>query len=233
MYHWYIMTMPISHKKTDGGRIPGPAAVPNVIEIACTVILPNQKTSRMTFHGAYATTPPAMATLAGALWTSLSTAWGSNLGALMATSTSFTNVFVRDMTNVTNPVFQGTGTAVAGTGAGAAMPVNNALVMTENVNQRGRGSKGRVYLGGWIVTADAGAGLATAAAQTAINNFGTAVANAINAQTLTPCVAQPARQQYQGVTGTVHPARGASHVAVTSYVCRDLIWDTQRRRIQP
>lgn len=225
--------MPVSVKKKDGGRIGGAQAVPNVIEIVCQIVLPNAKQSRFTFHGYYPTTPPAMATLGGALFTSLSGAWGTNLGALMVPETKFQNVYVRDMTNITNPVFTGTGTAVSGTGAEPAMPVNVAAVLTENIQARGRGMKGRVYLGGWATVADAGAGVMSGATQTAINNFGTAVFNAIGAQTLQPCVAQVARAQYAGVTGTVHPARGASHVLVSSYTCRDTLWDTQRRRGQP
>jgi hypothetical protein len=112
------------------------------------------------------------------------------------------------------------------------MPENAAIVMTENINIRGKGLKGRCYLGGWSTAADAGGGVIAAAAQTAVNNFGTAILNALNAQSLTPCVAQIARQQYQGITGTIHQARPMGHPTVLGYVCRDLVWDTQRRRVQ-
>jgi hypothetical protein len=150
----------------------------------------------------------------------------------MANATLFNNVFVRDMTNFTNPVFVGTGTAVAGTGGAVAMPENNAIVLTENIAARGRGAKGRVFLGGWAQNADVTVGGISGTVQTALNALGTAWANALSGQSLTPCVAQVARQQYQGVTGTVHAQRNAGHVNVSSYTCRDLIWDTQRRRVQ-
>lgn len=224
--------MPVSVKKKDGGRIPGPAAVPNTIEIACIVGLPNTKRSRMVFHGSFTTPPGAMQTLANALWSSLSSAWSTNLASLMATQTTFQAVQIRDMTSPTNPVYVGTGTAIPGSSASPAMPPGAAIVMTENIVARGRGLKGRVFLGGWATNADAGAGAIAAATQTAINAFGTAVQNAINAQSLVPCVAQVARQQYQGITGTVHGARSASHVNVSSYICQDLVWDAQRRRAQ-
>lgn len=222
-----------STRKTDAGRIPGPAAVPAVIEIAQFFALPNGKTIRNVFHGHYTSPPSNMQTLASALFTSLSNAWSSNLGALMSPQTSFTQVQVRDMTAPQNPVYFGTGTAVAGSGTGNAMPPQSAAVLTENVNARGRGAKGRVYLGGWTVGADGGGGLLAAATQTAINAYGTAVANAISAQTLTPAVAKVARQAYTGFTGTSIPARGATWLQVNSYTCRDLLWDTQRRRGQP
>jgi hypothetical protein len=136
------------------------------------------------------------------------------------------------MSNFTNPVYQGTGTAVVGTGGAVAMPENNAIVLTENIAARGRGAKGRVFLGGWAQNADVTVGGISTTVQTALGALGTAWANALTAQSLTPCVAQVARQQYQGVTGTIHAARGATHTNVTSYTCRDLIWDTQRRRVQ-
>lgn len=222
-----------STKKTDAGRVPGPQAVPNVIEIKIQSPFAGGRSMFYSLHGAFTTAPSNMQTLANALFTSLSSAWNTNLASLMAPTTSVTNVYVRDMTSTTNPVFVGTGTAVVGTSASIAMPPGAAIVMTENINARGRGAKGRVYLGGWATNADASGGQIAAASQTAVNNFGTAVFNAISGQSLTPCVAQPHRQAYTGVTGTNHVDRPASHVAVTSYTCRDLAWDSQRRRAQP
>ena len=113
-------------------------------------------------------------------------------------------------------------------------------MLTENLASRGRGLKGRMYLAGWVQSTDVTVGGISATVQTAINAMGTAWMNALNAQSLTPCVAQAPRNAYIGYTGTSHAARGSAgpppvgtHVAVTSYVCRDLVWDTQRRRIQP
>lgn len=226
------MTMPISVRKKDGGKIPGPANVPGVLEIKFIVQLPNQKMVSGSFNG-YTVTPPAnLQTLASGFFTSISGAWSSNLALYMATQTVFTRVELRDMTSYLNPVYIGTGAGIPGTSASPAMPVANAIVLTENIAARGKGLKGRVFLGGWATNADAGSGLILGAVQTAINAFGTAVFNAISTQTLVPCVPQPARQQYQGLTGTVHAARGASHVNVTTYTCANLIWDTQRRRVQ-
>src|SRR5215469_10335978 len=141
------MSMPISVKRKDGGKIPGPANVPSVVEIRCQVQLPNQKISSMFFHGSFATPPSSMQAVASALWTSLSSAWSTNLAPLMATTTLFQSVWCRDMTSFANPIYQGTGTALPGTSASPAMPVNNAIVMTENVAARGKGIKGRVYIG--------------------------------------------------------------------------------------
>jgi len=189
-------------------------------------------------HGAYATAPN-VGTVASALFTSISSAWSTNLASLMATTTIFQNVFCRDMANPNNPVFTGTGTAIPGTSASIAMPPGAALVLTEQIQGRGRGMKGRIYLGGFATNADAGGGIPSAAAVTGMGAFGTALLNALSAQGLTACVAQAPRAAYLGVTGTSHAARGSinpstgTHVQVSTYSFVDQRWNSQRRRAQP
>jgi hypothetical protein len=224
--------MPISTKKTDGGHIKGAAAVPNVIEFKTQVQLPNSKITFWTVHGFYTTVPPNLQTVANGYLSAVTTSWNAQLAPLLATTTFLQGCQVRDMTNVNNPVIVATQTNQPGTSASPAMPPGAAIVLTEIIAARGRGLKGRIYLGGWATNADAGGGVIATATQTALNNFGTALLAAINGQSLTACVAQVHRQQYQGVTGTVHGDRPASHVNVTGYILRDLIWDSQRRRAQ-
>lgn len=227
---------PQSTKKHDAGRIPGAAAVANVLEIRILFNLPNQKQASITFHGYNATMPAVNVALANTLFSSLSSTWSTNLASYMAAgppATQFAAVYIRDMTNAGYPVFQSSSSAVNGTSASPAMPVNVALVLTENLNVRGRGAKGRVYIPGWATNADAGGGVAVGAVQTAVTAFGTGVFNAITAAGFTPAVAKVARAAYTGYTGTPHLQRAATYAQVISYICRDAIWDTQRRRIQP
>jgi len=229
------MSIPVSTKKKDAGRIPGPANIPNVVEIRVQFMMTNSKPASIFFHGYNGGTAVVGQSMANTLWGSISSAWNTNLASLAAAgppAAQLQNVYIRDMTSYTNPVFVGTGTAILGTSASPSMPANVAAVLTENINARGRGAKGRVYLPCWATNADGGGGVMTGAAQTAVNAFGTAIYNGIGAVNLTPCVANPARAQYQGVTGTVHAARSATHTNINSYTCRDTIWDTQRRRIQ-
>jgi len=226
------MSIAQSTKKKDAGRIPGAWDGIHAVEIKMIFALPNTKPMISTIHGSYITAPANMQTLANALMASLSSAWVTRLATNMHPQTVFQQVQARDMFSRTNPVAFSTGAATPGTGTGAAMPESNAIVMTENIAARGRGLKGRIYLGGWVQSADVTTGGISGAVQTAINNMGTDWISALQAQSLTPCVAQPPRAAYLGYTGTSHPARGAGIIAVTSYVCRDLIWDTQRRRVQ-
>lgn len=222
--------MPISHKKSDGGKIGGPQAVPQVIEIFIRQTGANGKPADHACYGAYASAPPSLTTLASALWTAISNAWSTNLAPQMSPNATLNAVWIRDMTNVTNPVVVGTGTAIPGTGTGNALPAENAIVITENINARGRGAKGRMYLGGFVDSASGANGVISAAGMAAAQGYATALFNAITANSLTPCVAQVARQQYQGLTGTVHPARPANHVTCSQYVIRNNEMDTQRRR---
>jgi hypothetical protein len=231
------MAIAQSTRKHDAGRVPGPFQIPSVIEIVLGTQLTTTKMMFSKLHGSYTTAPANMLTLANALMSAFSSAWTTNLAPLMATTTIFQWVTVRDMSSSANLATQSTGASVAGTSASIAMPLGAAVVMTEDVNIRGRGSKGRIYLGGWATNADAAGGQITAATQTAVDNFGTAVLNALNTNSLTPALAQPPRANYMGVTGTVHPARGeapnGTHATVTAYVCSNLRWDSQRRLGQP
>jgi hypothetical protein len=194
------------------------------------ITLADGKSASNVLHGSYTTTPPALGTLATTLFNSLSNAWSTNLAAHMHAGTQFVRVEIRDMAAVTNPIFIGTGAAIPGTAAGAALPAEMACVITENVSKRGRGLKGRIYIGGFDITADAGNGVIAPTTKTALDNYATALFTAVSAGGLSPCVAELARAQYQGLTGTVHPARVDGPAAVSSYTVRDDHWDSQRRR---
>lgn len=220
----------VSQRKVDGGKVKGAQAVPNTVEIFIKQTGANGKSANFACYGQYATTPPSLVTLASALWTSISTAWGNDLGPQMHPNSQMTAVWLRDMANVNNPVVVGTGTAVPGTGTGIALPPETCIVITENINKRGKGLKGRMYVSGFVDTASAGSGIISPAGMAAVTSFANALFAAITAQSLTPCVAEVHRQAYTGLTGTPHLDRPAAPVGVTQYVVRNNEFDTQRRR---
>lgn len=220
----------VSTRKVDGGKIKGAQACPSTIEIQVKQTGSNGKSANFTCHAQYATTPPSLTTLATALWNSISGAWGTNLAPQMHPNSQITAVWVRDMANVNNPIVVGSGAAIVGTGTGNPLPAEVAIVITENIIKRGKGLKGRMYLSGFVDTASGTTGQISAAGMAAAGGFATALFAAITAQSLTPCVAEVARQQYVGLTGTTHLARVAAPVGVTQYVVRNNEFDTQRRR---
>jgi hypothetical protein len=225
-----MATLPASQRKIDGGKIKGAQPCANTVEIRCLGTSANGKQLSFTVHGFFTGASPVAQALADTLWTSISTAWSANLAPQMVPAATFTAVHVRDMTLPTNPIFIGTGTAIIGTGTPPAVAPENAVVITENITMRGRGLKGRIFLGGWANTADAGNGVISAAASAAATGFGTALFNAVSGAALTPCVAEVPRQSYTGLTGTTHAARSQAHPAVSSYSLRNNEWDIQRRR---
>jgi hypothetical protein len=226
---------PHSQKKLDAGRIPGP--VDNVPAWEILLIWQITATGRQyhtTLNGGYTGTSPAVTVAnANTIQSGIFSSYTTNIASFQPSDRTLQALWIRDMSSHTNPYVLATGAAVPGTSASIAMPENAAVVLTENVNVRGKGAKGRLYIPNWATNADAGGGVIAAAVQTGLNAWGTAIVSAIQGVTgLTAAVAKPARQAYIGVTGTSHPARAAGWSQVLSYTCRDLVWDTQRRRVQ-
>lgn len=205
--------------------------MPRCVEIRQVVTTPDGKAANNVLHGSYTTTAPNIQNLANSLFTALSSLWSTQLGTFMHPGTTLVRVECRDMALHTNPVFISSGSGVVGTSPDPALPGEMAAVITENALARGRGLKGRIYLGGFSENANAGNGIIAPAAKLALDNYATGLFTAISGAGLTPCIAQPPRVQYIGYTGTLHPARTpGGPMGVTSYTCRDNHWDSQRRR---
>jgi len=228
------MTMPPqSVKKKDAGRIPGPAVIAGCIEVIMNWTATNGRIIHTILHGRNLGTFTPSAASAQTLFAAISGNWSTNLALYSPTASQLTGLTVRDMSASTNLAFLSTGAAVSGTSASPGLPIQTALVLTANIAARGRGAKGRAYLPNWATNADAGNGLAIGAVGTALAAFGTALLSNFSASGLTSTIAKPARAHYLGFTGTDHPARNAAMVDVNSWTARDLVFDTQRRRVQP
>jgi len=224
--------IPVSQKRVDAGRLKGPITCPNTIEIILFWQTSAGRVYHTTCNGSFTGTFAVTATVANNLFAPIATSYTTNLASLQPTSYLLHHLTIRDMTAATNVAAASTAAAVAGTSASPAMPENLAAVLTEQVNMRGRGAKGRMYIPNWATNADAGGGVMAAGVQTGLNAFGTSLLGAIQGIALTPAVAKPERLEYIGVTGTHHFHRPAAPVQVSAYVCQDIIWDTQRRRVQ-
>ena len=228
------MTMPPqSQRKVDAGRIPGPANVPGVIEVVMTFLLDNGKTATCKLHGKNSGSFVPSVAQANTTYNALAPSWSIRLAQYMHTTTSFQTVKIRDMTDHTLPQFESNVASTPGTGVGAAMPQDVALVLTVNIAARGRGAKGRLYLPGWAVNADAGNGQAIDAVRIAMDGLGQDWLSELTTLGIPGALPQPARQEYRGLTGAVHPARAAGSTSIVSLVCENTEWDTQRRRGLP
>jgi len=225
--------MPQSTKKVDGGRIGGPAVIPNCIEVIIPWTLANGRTGHSILHARNLGTFVPSVSSANTLQTAVVAAYQSNLLPFQATTVGHGNLSVRDMSAATNPIFVATSGGAAGTSASPAMPAQLALVLSAKAIQRGRGFNARYYIPGWATNADAGGGIAAPALVTALAAYATSLFNAFTASGLQPAVAHPHRQQYTGITGTVHPERQPTAVDLQAWVLKDNIFDTVRARVKP
>jgi hypothetical protein len=159
----------------------------------------------------------------GAGWT--------GLAAYMPTTSSLFSVSFRDMNTANNAFITSNAAAVPGTSASPALPDEVAVVVTMRTAKTGQANRGRVYNPAWATNALGAGGIVLAAAVTALGTWATNnLLAAFAPRGLTAVLGQPARASYTGTTGTLHPARTAGSIAITSAVVRDNHWDTIRRR---
>lgn len=216
---------------SDPGHIGGPVVIPNCIKFMIVWTLTDGKIARnvlgMSVPGGFTPT----AAIAEQMRTALvaGTQW-SGLAGFLATTTSLTRVELLDIRNANNTVISSTGPSTPGTAAGTALPDETAAVLTIRTAKTGPAFRGRIFVPGWASNATAAGGVIAAAAVTALNAWSGNILTAITNAGGTWVLLQPARAQYTGSTGTVHPARPAGSTTFTSVVCRDNHWDSQRRR---
>lgn len=145
----------------------------------------------------------------------------SALNAALYTGVQLVNVGLRDVRTAHQAEFLDSGAAVTGTMAGDALPPQIALCITLRTAQAGASWRGRVYLPGFAEAFNAGGG--TANSGTAAVAFVTAIKSALTTSGMDLGVlSRPNTAVNPLLTGFITP--------VTSIVCRDLVWDTQRRR---
>lgn len=215
----------------DLGRIPGGQVITAGVQVRLVWTLANTKTAYNVLHGSVAAGFASTTTVAQAVFAAILAAAGwTNWRPHISTLNSFAGVDIRDMRGLNNPIAASTGGAVAGTGAGGALPPGDALVVTLRTALAGRANRGRVYLPGLDQSAMAAGGVAAAGTMTDAAGFITAVQTAMNGQGIALGIGNPERNLYTGTTGAVHAHRPSGIVPVTSITVRNAIIDHQRRR---
>lgn len=215
----------------DPGHIPGPTIIPNCIQVRLVWSQPNTKVVYNVLHASVAGGFILTVAVVDAVFTALKAAAGTtSWRARVNTGISLTGMDMRDERIANQPLVGSTTAAVAGTGAGGAIPPGDAFCVTLRTASAGRGFRGRVYLPGLDFSALAAGGVAAAGTMTDAVSFITALQTALSASALTLALAQPARAGYTGSTGAVHAARAAGTVVISSIVARNNVIDHQRRR---
>lgn len=217
----------------DPGRIGGPIIAPSTASVSLIWNLPNGRFGANQLHGQYTGSFTPTVTLANALLTALTTgALWTAFATHIATSAALTRIDIRDINTAGNAIVSSSAAGQLGTGALPALAGHTALVATLRTARAGRNARGRAYLPGFNAASMGSNGQGITALNTDVGNWIANWISVFNAQGLTLCIPQPARQAYTGETGTNHPARpvGTPSIAVTSVTLRNLIFDTQRRR---
>lgn len=181
--------------------------------------------------------------LANTLGAAIKSAWTANLGALCNGSVALVRVGVRDLTQANQPEFLDSGSQVAGTAVGDALPPQTALCITLRTALSGKSFRGRVYVGGFAESENQTTGNANTTTQTAAVAYITAIQAAMSASQLTMSVASmPAYAFTDTRTWTLNDgttrvdtlghgnARNGTQQAVTIIQSRNTAWETQRRR---
>lgn len=217
----------------DPGRIPGQVVIPTCVQVRLLWQIPGGKPVFNVLHGVVAGGFSATSAIAQAAYANLiaSGAWTA-YAALLNTGTLLLGIDLKDLRTANMPIVASTGSSVAGTGAGGALPAGTAYVVTERTAQAGRGARGRIYLPGFDRTALQAAGTLSGATQTIIFNFITQVSTSLGGQGIVMCVANPARGLYTGRKGAIHLARPAGVLALTAFQTRQNFMNSQRRRSQ-
>jgi hypothetical protein len=216
---------------SDPGMIGGPIVIPNCVQVVLNWTLADGKVGHNVMYGRAAGVPAPTPAQADLIFDALSTgAQWTALAAVLSTSTSFTGLTLRSVHTANNPLVASTHAAKAGADATQALPNEMAACLTLRTAATGPSNRGRMYIPGFSVATVTAANVLSAAAVTALTNWAGTIIGAFAAGSLTLVIGQPARQAYTGSTGTLHPARTANSVTVSSVILRNNTWDSQRRR---
>lgn len=180
--------------------------------------------------------------LANALGAAIKSSWTTNMAPRCATTTALNFVGIRNIAVASQPEFVDTGASVPGTGVGEPLPGGSACVVSLKTALAGPRHRGRVYLGGFTETENVSPGVISPAAQTACQNFVTAVDTNLGTNGMRlAVVSRPAfshtftvsfTDNLGNVNTTTHtrPARPGEVNQVVGIAVRNNLWDEQRRR---
>lgn len=150
----------------------------------------------------------------------------SGHGANLSTTVTLANIGLRDIRTANTAEYLDSGAAVAGSLATDLLPPQVALCITLRTAQAGRSYRGRVYLPGYVEQSSTVGGVVLPASIAPSVAFVAAVQSALVTSGMQLGVlSRPAPD--------ATPPRAGFITQVTSIVCRDAVWDTQRRRAVP
>lgn len=181
-------------------------------------------------HAAIPAQTQVTVALADTVFTSMKSLWTSHLAPLCPATTGYSGVVLRDLRSEGMPEVSSSAAGVTGSDAtGDALPRQIASCLTFRTNRAGRKYRGRAYWGGYSETANGTNGHMSAAAKAAIDAFAAGYRTASNVGGLSLVVAHRPTAFDEATGLPISPGLGFM-TDVTQVLCRDDIWDNQRRR---
>jgi len=216
---------------SDPGAVGGPVHVPSCAQIVLQWTTEAGIVGHNVLYGRFAGGFSGTVAQANGIKTGLTTGapWTA-LAAHLAVGTTLSFVTIRNVDVDDQALIPSNVGGGVGTSTGVALPAEVAAVLTKRTAFTGRANRGRIYLPGWATTALGTGNVIAGPALTALNNWGATINATFSANGYVHVLGQQARNAYTGSTGTLHPARPAGSVDVTSVSAADNHWDSQRRR---
>lgn len=217
----------------DLGRTPGSVIMQNTVEVDLLWNTAGGKAVRNILHATVATAFTATPTISQAVFAAITSgATWTAYAAFLHSTAQMAGVQIKDVRNANSAYAVSTGLAVAGTGAGAALPAGVAAVCNLKTLFAGRHYRGRVYLPGLDSSAlVAATGIFLGTFQTAAQNWMALVQSALNTSGMTLAIGQPARLAYTGRKGALHPATPSGSTAVNQMIVRLQPFEQRRRNL--
>jgi len=216
----------------DQGHIKGKVVIPNCCQVRLDWRLEDAKLAHNVMYMSVPAGFVPTVTVANSIFGVLTTAYNTSLLQTFHPATTFMHaISLRDMRVIDQPYITSTSSESFGTSPSPSLPDEVAVALTFRTNIVGPGGRGRVYIPGYATNALGAGNVVAAAAVTATNAFGQNFQSACQAGGGTFSLGLPARAEYtSSKTGTLHPARAARTEPITTVLCRDNHWDSQRRR---
>lgn len=184
--------------------------------------------------------PPTQAitdTIAGAMRTSLTS---SGLAAVQGTAITLSQISLRTIHTASAGEFVASGAAVAGTAVGNLLPLQVSFCVTIRTVDSGgaplagRRFRGRSYIPGFTVASNDANGGVVAATRTAAVAWVAAINTALSGSAYgLAVVSRPVWREDPLGSGNFVLIRAGQVNRQGGVIGRDLIWDTQRRRLIP
>lgn len=199
--------------------------IPNGVEIDLAWI----SNGRIMKNTCFAEAPTSLAitpALADSITTALNSLFtSSGLVALQSSGGRGPAAQLRDVRDVGFPLVTGSVQGATGTGTTDLLPSQIAACLTVRTARAGRQFRGRMFIPGFVEIANDATNHMTAATKTALDAYAAGLPNALNQSGLQFSVCHRPLYLTDGSIGTP-----GSLQHVTQVVCRDNVWDTQRRR---